>query len=235
MTGPHTKVPVLPVGIYPYVDKVTEEYRKRLQDKFGNRWLTTQLVQAGEGDAEARPATPISETAEIVERQRERTGRKNRKRARRVQVIRFRAHEGGTGQGVERLVAVDVPKFRYVDKDQFDEEWHLASWVPNDPEGPTVLMNRDAPILAEAIRHHQQQYPDVFAEEVEKIVKETYGEVAVCKIAHSQKLVAHVAEEDLDNTYRNEAALTVSLMGLLAEETLIAQRLGKLGRKKSAA
>jgi hypothetical protein len=62
----------------------------------------------------------------------------------------------------------------------------------------------------------------VFAEEVEKIVKETYGEVAVCKIAHSQKLVAHVA-------------LTVSLMGLLAEETLIAQRLGKLGRKKSAA
>jgi hypothetical protein len=34
---------------------------------------------------------------------------------------------------------------------------------------------------------------------------------------------------------RNEAALTISLMGLLAEESLIAQRLGKLGRKKSAA
>ena len=41
--------------------------------------------------------------------------------------------------------------------------------------------------------------------------------------------------EDLDLTYRNEAALTVSLMGLLAEESLIAQRLGKLGRKKNAA
>ena len=76
---------------------------------------------------------------------------------------------------------------------------------------------------------------DVFAAEVEKIVKDTYGEVAVCKIAHSQKLIAHVAEEDLDLTYRNEAALTVALMGLMAEESLIAQRLGKLGRKKSAA
>ena len=43
------------------------------------------------------------------------------------------------------------------------------------------------------------------------------------------------AEEDLDLTYRNEAALTVSLMGLLAEESLIGQRLGKLGRKKTAA
>jgi hypothetical protein len=128
-----------------------------------------------------------------------------------------------------------VPKFRYVDKDQFEEGWHLACWVPNDPEGPTVLMNREAPMLLEAIKYHQQQYPDVFAMEVEKIVKDTYGEVAVCKIAHSQKLIVHVAEEDLDLTYRNEAALTVSLMGLLAEESLIAQRLGKLGRKKNAA
>jgi hypothetical protein len=68
-------------------------------------------------------------------------------------------------------------------------------------------MNREAPILLEAIKHHQQQYPDVFAVEVEKVVKDTYGEVAVCKIAHSQKLIAHVAEEDRDLTYRNEAEL----------------------------
>jgi hypothetical protein len=213
-----------------------EEYRRRLQDKFGNRWLTKQLVQAREGETEARAATPTSETAEVVATaERERTARKKRKRVRRIQVIRLRANEGGNGQGVERQVAVDVPKFRYVDKDQFEEGWHLACWVPNDPEGPTVLMNREAPMLLEAIKYHQQQYPDVFAVEVEKIVKDTYGEVAVCKIAHSQKLIVHVAEEDLDLTYRNEAALTVSLMGLLAEESLIAQRLGKLGRKKNAA
>jgi hypothetical protein len=161
--------------------------------------------------------------------------RKRRKSQRRIQVIRLRATEGGNGQAVERQVAVDVPKFRYVGKDEFDEDWHLASWVPNDPEGPTVLMNKEAPLLLEAIKHHQQQYPEVFAGEVEKIVKDTYGEVAVCKIAHSQKLTTYVAEDQLDLTYRNEAALTVSLMGLLAEESLIAQRLGKLGRKKNAA
>jgi hypothetical protein len=44
-----------------------------------------------------------------------------------------------------------------------------------------------------------------------------------------------VAEEDLDQYYRSEQALTIALMGLLAEESLIAQRLGKLGRKKNAA
>jgi hypothetical protein len=51
-----------------------------------------------------------------------------------------------------------------------------------------VFINQDAPILIKAIKHHQQQYPDVFAADVEKIVMDTYGEVAVCKIAHSQKL-----------------------------------------------
>jgi hypothetical protein len=96
-------------------------------------------------------------------------------------------------------------------------------------------MNQDVPILLEAVKHHQQQYPDVFADEVAKTVKDTYGEVAICKIAHSQKLISHVAEDQLDLTYRNEAALTISLMGFLAEESLIAQRLGKLGRKKTAA
>jgi hypothetical protein len=48
-------------------------------------------------------------------------------------------------------------------------------------------------------------------------------------------LIATVPEQDLDDIYRSEAALTISLMGLLAEESLISQRLGKLGRKKNAA
>ena len=90
-------------------------------------------------------------------------------------------------------------------------------------------------MLLEAIKHHQDQYPDVYAQDVEDIVLRTYGEVAVCKIDHSQKLAKHVAEQELDETYRSDAALTISLMGLLAEESLIAQRLAKLGRKKSAA
>ena len=177
-----------------------EEYRKRLQDKFGNRWLTTQLVQAREGETKARAATPTNETAEWSERRGvSRTARKKRKRARRIQVIRLRANEGGNGQGVERQVAVDVPKFRYVDKDQFDEDWHLASWVPNDPEGPTVLMNREAPILLRRSSTTSSNTRCLRGGGGEEVVKDTYGEVAVCKIAHSQKLIVHVAEEDLDH------------------------------------
>ncbi len=214
-----------------------DEYRKRLQDKFGTRWITTQLVQPPqkpETNEAWGSATPTDETVQVLDRDQGGV-RSKRRRKRRIHVLHLRAIPGGNGQGVERQVAVDVPRFHYVGKDQFDEPWHLAQWAPADPEGPTVYMNHDSPILLEAIKHHQEQYPDVFSEDVENIVKNTYGEVAVCKIAHSQKLAKHVAEQDLDVTYRCETALTIALMGLLAEESLIAQRLGRLGRKKSAA
>jgi hypothetical protein len=217
-----------------------EEYRKRLQDKFGSRWVTTQLVQAAkkDDDTETTDATPTNEEVGVVERTQDSNpnpNRQKRKRKRRIQVIHLRATAGGNGEGVEREVAVDVPRFTYVGKDEFENPWHLASWVPTDPQGPTVLMNRDCPILLEAIKYHQEQYPDVFAQDIDEIVKTTYGEVAVCKIAHSQKLAKHINEQDLDERYRSEEALTVSLMGLLAEESLIAQRLAKLGRKRTAA
>jgi len=50
----------------------------------------------------------------------------------------------------------------------------------------------------------------------------------------SQKLLRNnISKEELDKDYRSEQALTIGLMGLLAEESLIGQRLGKFGRKKA--
>lgn len=96
-----------------------------------------------------------------------------------------------------------------------------------------MLINIDSPILDEAVKFHQEQYPDVYAEEVATVVTQVFGEVAACKIAHSQKLARKISEEELDRDYRSEQALTVALMGLMAEEAGIVQRLGKFGRKKA--
>jgi hypothetical protein len=70
------------------------------------------------------------------------------------------------------------------------------------------------------VEYHQAQYPDVYAEEVAETVRQVFGEVGACKIAHSQKLAKQVTEEKLDRDYCSEAALTVGLMGLLAEESV---------------
>lgn len=101
------------------------------------------------------------------------------------------------------------------------------------PDGPTVLINGESPVL-EAVRYHQDQYPEIYAEDIAKVVRNVFGEVAACKVAHSQKLAKEISVEQLDAEYRNEAALTLALMRLMAEESLIAQRLGRFRRKKAA-
>ena len=65
-------------------------------------------------------------------------------------------------------------------------------------------------------------------------IRHTFGEIAVAKVAHSQKLTEDVSVEELDREYRDEKSLTVALFGLLAEESLINQRLARLGRKRAA-
>jgi hypothetical protein len=208
-----------------------DDYRKRLQDKFGARWRMKVLVQAKQGDTDTQPGTLTGELVDVVEAGGG-GGHRRRKRRRTFKVVRAKATPGGSDQAVERERAVDVPRYRFAHEEEFEKPWHLALWAPHDPDGPTVLINIDSPILEETVKHHQDQYPDVYAEEVSKTVRQVFGEVAACKVAHSQKLARKVPEEELDRDYRTEQALTVALMGLMAEEALIAQRLGRLGRKK---
>jgi hypothetical protein len=136
---------------------------------------------------------------------------------------------------VERGVPVDVPRIAFAHADEFQKPWHLALWAPNDPDGPSIRVNIDSEILQQSVEYHQRQYPDVYAEEVAKEVRQAFGEIAACKVAHSQKLRKLVPQQELDADYRSEASLTLALMGLMAEEAVIAQRLARLGRKKQAA
>ena len=139
------------------------------------------------------------------------------------------------GRIVEREVPVDVPRWQPLGKESFEEDWHVAMWAPNDPAGPTVFINTESPLLEEVVAYHQKKYPPHQAEEVQRIVHQVFGEVAVAKIAHSRKLIKGMSEEQIDKTYRSEQALTLALMGLMAEESLIAHRLTKLGRAKRSA
>jgi Histidine kinase-, DNA gyrase B-, and HSP90-like ATPase len=217
-----------------------EEYRKRLQDKFGSRWTVKILVAGKTKTKSSQPAEPTETEVEApdvtgIPQPDEPKPSRTRGRPRRTMlVVQRKSEAGGSGEGIEREVAVDIPRYKFGRADDFDHPSHLALWAPNDPEGPTVTINVDSPILDEVVRYHQEQYPDVYADEVRETIQKVFGEVAVAKVAHSQRLSRDIPQEVIDRDYRSEAALTISLMGLLAEESLIAQRLGKLGRKKSA-
>lgn len=208
-----------------------EEYRKRLQDKFGSRWATKIRVQKTRGTS-YEPGTLTDEPVDVIADGQPQKDRSVRKRRKTVKLVVRKASEEGNDATNERDAPVDVPRYRFAQADDFEQPWHLAAWMPNDTDGPTVLINIGSSILQQIVEYHQGQYPDVFAEEVANVVRQVFGEVAVSKIAHSNKLLNHIPEQELDESYRSEQALTVALMGLMAEEAVIAQRLGKLGRKK---
>ena len=105
-------------------------------------------------------------------------------------------------------------------------------WAPHHVDGPYVVINSQSPVLVQMIKYHRDRYSDVHADEVTRIILKTFGELAACKIAHTQKLTKYITEQEVDDKFRTEEALTISLMGLLAEDSLINQRLAKLGPKK---
>jgi len=210
-----------------------DEYRKRLQDKFGNRWTIKQLVMVkplAVVDASVA-GTATTETADTKLDEKGVRPYSRRKRSKIFKQLVPKAYTGGDGVAVERDVPVDVPEYAFCGKEDFEKEWHIAMW---DEASNKVWINREAPVLTESIKHHQEHYAEVYSEQVQDTVMQVFGEVAVSKVAHSQKLQKWLSDEELRNDYRTEAALTISLMGLLAEESLIAQRLGKFGRKKAA-
>ncbi len=206
-----------------------EDYRKRLQDRFGKRWTMKMLVETI-----SKGIKGFSMTSEQVDSMFQR----NEAKENAPKGTTPRGHKksiptsGGSKIVHEQEMPVDVPKYKLSGADKFEQPWHLALWAPTDPEGPTVYINTESPILQESVDYHLQQYPDVYATEVAETVRRVFGELATCKIAHSQMLKKHIPEQEIDNDYRSEKALTISLMGLLAEESVIAQRLKKLGQKK---
>lgn len=216
-----------------------EDYRKRLQDKFGSRWSVKVLVQPAK-KRQNEVLQPVTATEEQVLQPElfehgdpaEDDKKRRKKRKPTLKIVEKMAAPGVGSEGVEKNQPVDVPRYRLAHKDDFEEPWHLAMWAPNDIQGPHVLVNVDSPLLEEMVKHHQSQYPDVFAEEVADTVRKTICEIAACKVAHSQQLSKMIPEEQLNEQYRNEASLTISLMGLIAEESVIQSRLGKLGSKK---
>jgi hypothetical protein len=83
--------------------------RRRLQDKFGSRWRTKMVVQANPNENGSKPATPTTDQEQTDDRETPvRPHRAKRKRPKRIQVIRFKAIDGGSGEGVEREVASGI-------------------------------------------------------------------------------------------------------------------------------
>ena len=210
-----------------------DEYRKRLMERFGERWSIKRHVTMKQPREGADPVVESSGNLTVFSGRggRETGGASPGPRKAIRKAATYNLNGNRIGESTEALL--DIPRYRFARADDFESPFHLAAWAPNDPEGPTVLINIESPLLQSVIDYHLAYYPPHFAEEVSKTIREVYGEVAVAKVAHLQKLAEHINTHELDKLYRSEQALTSGLMGLIAEESLLNQRLARfrLGNK----
>ncbi|MDW5593910.1 hypothetical protein VSS74_06165 [Conexibacter stalactiti] len=214
---------------------VTDEiWKQRLADRFGSRWRVLKLRASAGGrlTLAADQAGSLPRSARRVNRHKAggsggtggTTGAPNT------------GARNGTVAAARSRVAGGIPTYVVVRRDAVGEGM-LAAWAPNHPEHPegAVLINVDHPVLEDEINHWRSQYPDHLADQISDEVVAAYGEIAVAKVAHSEHLKSILPSSKVDNDLRSEAALTMSLLGLIGEEAVIAPRIGgKYGRARTA-
>ncbi len=209
-------------------------WRDRLAERFGARWRINKVRQAPDGDnstagdqAGTTPATGESSTPTNRHTGGGTGGRRGPTNL---------SSRTGTKPGKNITAAGGLPHFRWENGEDF-QPGILCSWVPNDPTYPegVVLLNRDHPVIEAEVALFSGDYGPQHADGVKEIVHQAYGEVAVAKIAHSEYLKSLLPDHVVEDTLRCDEALTMSLLGLIAEEHLISDRLNKQFRRKKAA
>ena len=202
-------------------------WRDRLAERFGSRWRIVKFRAHPKGD-DSVSSIPIG-TNSI-----KRVSVPSRSRP---QVIKPRSGRRGGGlaigdrsgnvSAIKSSVTGGIPDYEFVSSDAI-EPGMLAAWQANHPDHPSgvVLINVDHPVIRQQVQYWQGQYADHLSDKIEEDVHQAYGEVAVAKIAHSAHLKAILPSQVIEDQLRTPGALTTALLGLIAEEALIAPRLG---------
>ncbi len=216
------------------------EWRDRLAERFGARWKLAKLRLKHGGDVLVhRDTTGI----ELLPRARKTVrpkrpavpdGPRDPSPTRRP--LAKLAKLSGVIESEHAQVGGGLPAYRSVPQEDMGPGI-LAAWQPIAPDFPAgvVQINRDHPVLRSVIEYWQSQYADHHSGEIEKDVIAVYGQVAVSKVAHSAHLKGILPSHVIETEMRSDHALTMALLGLMAEDHLISTRIGgKYSKKRRA-
>jgi hypothetical protein len=214
-----------------------QTWRDRLADRFGARWRILKLRAHPNGDLSVSPTQsgthPLSRPTPSP-RPRPNIVKPHRGGRGGEPAI---SDQPGTVPAVKTSAAGGIPDFELVSSSAI-EPGMLAAWQPNHPDHPSgvVLINADHPVLRQQVEFWQGQYADHLADKIKEDIHQVYGEVAVAKVAHSEHLKGIVPSQVIEEELRSPGALTIALLGLIAEEALIAPRLGgKYAKRRTSA
>ncbi len=219
-------------------------WRQRLSERFSARWATLRYVPEPDSSSKASITEPSHGGGERVEADSSGSGSA---RAPRSGPHPGAVHEAPTsasalgGEAPVRAVRASggVPDYEWLTLKEIngsDARQYAAVWTPPSTVRPSGLVQiaRDFPALLEVRKWWCDQYPDHLAPKIIEVIERTYGQVLVARIAHSELLVrdASWGYAAVQAELRSPAALTASVLGLLAEDAVISSALAGLGVRR---
>ena len=144
---------------------------------------------------------------------------------------------GQAANAKKTMIKAGLPDFEITRDENAVEPGMLAAYTRPNMDKPTglIVIYGEHPVLRHIVETYQRDYAPHLADDVRKVVEDVYGQVAVAKIAHSEGMCGLVDREVIDKQLRSPEALTMALLGLMAEDCLIRQRLSKaIGKRRRA-
>jgi len=216
-----------------------EQRFRRVMDRFAKRWRVPRArAQAEDTDTTTNPTSPGTTPRAPIDSP---TPRPRNKRSAKKVVVRGRAGAAvigqpgtGTTSAKKTTVMAGVPECRWVSADDINDPGMMAAWQTPSALYPAGCIEIDEghPVIRGQIEYWQSQYPAAVKQDILKIVKQAYEEVAIAKVSHLHALTGSVLSEDQRNEMLLNPALTTSMLGLISEDAVIGPRTGKLGTKR---
>lgn len=212
------------------------EWKRKLRERFGARWrmIKRRVISTGtttvDPDQEGTKRMPRPPGQPRPQNGNGRSGGVGGTTGKKSTGTR-----SGDAVAEEISVGSGIPDYRLVHEDDMGEDakW-IAVWDRKSANYPSgcVLLNVDHVVIREIVSNWQDKYPN-HEEDAERFVVSILGELLVAKVAHSEWMTgAGLTHTEVEEQLRAPSALTMALLGLIAEDHFIATHIGgKLGRK----
>ena len=220
-----------------------EAWRKRLMQKLASRRAFAKFRHDAES---ADSAGELTHFAQERKRREEPTPPRpprpdgtKRKRSRKRGKLNV-ASIGSIHAAREAKLTGDLPRCRKTTDPEAIEQGMIAAYQGSSADCPGGLVTFYVahPLIEQEIGYWQSLYSDHQADDVRKEVIEAYSEVLIARIAHSEDMRAFIDGKMVDDDtvgMRSPAALSLSLLGMIAEEALIGPRLAqRIGRRRKS-
>lgn len=206
------------------------DWKRKLADRIGTRLRQLRLVATERGRELLTATHPGTAPRKVRVKRKPQTGSSTKEHGTSGLDEQHPPTVGvaeGTERGRKAKLAVDIPDYRWVEALNVDEGL-IATY---DPVQNEVLLRVDHPVIQNVVAYWQSRYHDQHAVSIRQDVLDVYGTHLAARVAHSESLRGLVAEKRIIEDLRSDAALTMSLLGLIPEDHVLMTKLGgKYGR-----